>query len=143
VNLRKITCSAILLLALGLASCGPVRRASKDLVFALGTPVMMLYGGGTDAAASAEEVRAGLDGGAATEVIALIPAFIIHAIKHGLYGVVHAVDFFLFPIYGLAELHPYGPEIEPLDYYTGTWFDKADDGATATDAESGEAVTGR
>lgn len=139
-NLRKITTIAIVFLALSLSSCGTVRRAGKDLFLGIGTPVLMIYGGGTDAAATAGEVKDGLGGSAATEFLATVFSFPFHAIKHGFYGLVHVGDFFLFPIYGVAELHPYGPEIEPLDYYTGTWFDKNedDDGGSGTDAESGE-----
>jgi predicted small secreted protein len=138
-NLRKLTTTAIVFLALSLTSCGTARRAGKDLFLGIGTPVLMLYGGGTDAAATAQEVEAGLGGSAATEFFATVVSFPFHAIKHGFYGLVHAADFFLFPIYGLAELHPYGPDIEPLDYYTGTWFDRSDDETgTGTDAETGE-----
>lgn len=138
-NLRQITTTATVFLALTLASCGTFRRAGKDLVLGVGTPVLMLYGGGTDAAASANETKEGLGGSAATEFLTTVVSFPFHAIKHGFYGLVHAGDFFLFPIYGLAELHPYGPDIEPLDYYTGTWFDKAEDGEkSGTDAETGE-----
>lgn len=138
-NLRNTTLIAFVLLALSLSSCGSLRRAGKDLTMAVATPVMMLYGGGTDAMDDAMSTRAGIEGGAATEVLTGILLFPIHALKHGFYGLVHAVDFFLLPIYGAADLHPYGPEIEPLNYYTGTWFD--DDGSSddsGTDAESGE-----
>jgi len=138
-NLRKLTTPAILLLALSLTSCGTTRRAGKDLFITAFTPVNMLYGGGTDAVSSANGVRDGLGGGTTVEVIATIPAFAYHSIKHGLYGVLHAVDFCLFPIYGVADIHPYGPEIEPLDYYTGTWFDKDEDqDDDGVDADSGE-----
>lgn len=136
-NLRKLTIPAILV-ALTLTSCGTVRRAGKDLFITAATPLTMLYGGGTDAVSTADGVREGLGGGPPTEVLATIPAFVYHALKHGVYGVIHAVDFCLFPVYGVADLHPYGPEIEPLDYYNGTWFDKSkdDDGV---DSDSGEA----
>lgn len=135
-NLRKLTIPAILL-ALTLASCGTARRAGKDLFIAVATPLNMIYGGGTDAVATADGVRSGLEGGVPTQVLATIPAFFYHAIKHGILGVVHAVDFVLFPVYGVAELHPYGPEVEPLDYYTGTWFD-TDGDDSGVDADSGE-----
>ena len=139
-NLRNTTLIALVLLALSLSSCGTFRRAGKDLTMAVATPVMMLYGGGTDAMDDATTTRDGIEGGAATEVLTGILLFPIHALKHGFYGLVHAVDFFLFPIYGAADLHPYGPEIEPLNYYTGTWFDSDSDGGgeSGTDAESGE-----
>ena len=138
-NLRKFSTIAIVFLALILASCGTFRRAGKDLVLGVGTPVLMLYGGGTDAAASASEVKGGLGGSAATEFFTTVISFPFQALKHGFYGVIHIGDFFLFPIYGLAELHPYGPDIEPLDYYNGTWFDVDEDAQNSgTDAESGE-----
>lgn len=134
---RKITLSALLFLAVTLASCGSMRRLGKDLTIGATTPVWMLYGGGTDAVSTAREVRAGLGGGAATEVITMIPAFVLQAIKHGIYGVVHIADAALFPAYAVADIHPYGPEIEPLDIYTGTWFDR-EDGDSGTDPQSGE-----
>lgn len=136
-NLRKFTIPAILLLALGLSSCGTVRRAAKDVSFAATTPIWMIYGGGVDGYATAKEVRAGLGTGPATEVIVMPFAFVGHAVKHFIYGVVHAVDFFVFPVYGAAELHPYGPEVRPLQIYSNTWFDE-DESASGTDAESGE-----
>ena len=44
---------------------------------------------------------------------------------------------------GAAELHPYGPEIMPLDFYQGTVFDTwAKKGKKGTDAETGEMVPG-
>ncbi|MFO1051262.1 MAG: hypothetical protein U1F36_03480 [Planctomycetota bacterium] len=135
-NLRKLTIPAILL-ALSLTSCGTARRAGKDLFITAITPVNMIYGGGTDAVSTAEGVRTGVNGGAPTEVLAMVPAFVYHAVKHGIYGIIHAVDFCLFPVYGAADLHPYGPEIQPLDYYTGTWFDETK-GDRKVDSDSGE-----
>lgn len=139
-NLRTITTTAIFTLVLVLTSCGTVRRAAKDVFLGVGTPVLMLYGGATDSVATASDVKGGLGGAAATEFVATVVSFPFHAIKHGFYGLIHVGDFFLFPVYGFAELHPYGPEVEPLDYYTGTWFDKDSDGTddSGTDAESGE-----
>ncbi len=136
-NLRKITFTAVALLALGLSSCGTARRAGKDVFIALSTPVNLIYGGSTDGVSTAKEVRAGLDGGAVTEFLVFPIAFFGHAIKHTFYGFLHAGDFILTPLYGAAELHPYGPEIEPIDIYTGTWFDE-NGNASGTDAESGE-----
>jgi hypothetical protein len=139
-NLRTITTTAIFALLLTFTSCGTVNRAAKDVVLGVGTPVLMLYGGGTDAVATAGEVKGGLGGSAATEFFATVFSFPFHAIKHGFYGLIHVGDFFLFPVYGLAEMHPYGPEIEPLDFYTGTWFDSDPnaEAASGTDAETGE-----
>ena len=140
-SLRKFTTTATVFLALTLAGCGTFRRAGKDLVLGVGTPVLMLYGGGTDAATSATAVKDGMEGSAATEALTTAISFPFHAIKHGFYGLIHAGDFLLFPIYGLAELHPYGPEIKPLDDYTGTWFAEDEDyepAPSGTDAETGE-----
>ena len=51
----------------------------------------------------------------------------------------HIVDLPLCVFYGAAELHPYGPEVMPLDIYDGTWFDTwAAESRVGTDAESGE-----
>jgi hypothetical protein len=125
-----------------LTSCGTMRRAGKDLMLGVGTPVLMVYGGATDGYTSAQSVRTGLDSGSAVEVLAFPFTFAYHALEHGIYGVVHIVDFFFFPFYGAAEIHPYGPEIKPLDFYQGTWFDKAAD-KSGTDAESGEMVPNR
>ena len=122
----------------GLPGCGTVRRAGKDLTVVATCPALIPYAAATDAASTAQEVRKGLDSGPAIEVVSFVPAFFFHAIKHAFYVVVHAGDFFLSPLWGLAELHPSGPEIEPLDYYNNTWFDKKDDDSRRTDMQSGE-----
>jgi hypothetical protein len=61
-------------------------------------------------------------------------------LEHGIYGIVHLIDFPLCALYGPAELAPNGPEIKPLDIYQGTWFDKWAAKKSGTDAESGEMV---
>ena len=99
-------------------------------------PVLIPYGGFTDGFTSANEVADGLDGGSATQLMALPFTTTYHLFKHLCYGVIHALDFVAFPIYGAAELHPYGPEVEPLDFYTGTWFDE--NGQSGTDPQTGE-----
>ena len=139
-NARQALLSVSALLALPLASCGTLNRAGKDLVLGVGTPVLMIYGGATDGYASAKSVRTGMDSGSAVEVLAFPFTFGYHALEHGLYGIVHLIDFPLCLLYGAAELHPYGPEIKPLDFYDGTWFDKWAEGKKGTDAESGEQV---
>lgn len=127
------------LLALGLSSCGTMCRAGKDLGVVVTSPALVLYAASTDAASTAQEVRKGLDGGPAAEVISFVPAFFFHGLKHVFYVFVHAGDFFLTPVWGLAELHPYGPEIKPLDYYKNTWFDREPGaGKGKTDSHSGE-----
>lgn len=141
-NARKLTIlTLIAFLGLSLTSCGTARRAGKDAAVTLLSPGIILYGGGVDGFTSAQEVREGLGGGVFTEVLTLPPAFAIHAVKHTFIVAAHAVDFVLSPVYGVAELHPYGPEVEPLDYYTGTIFDKEEGGASGTDAQSGEPGT--
>lgn len=140
-NARTALLSLSALLATTLTSCGTLNRAGKDLVLGVGTPVLMVYGGATDGYTSAKSVRTGLDSGAAVEVLAFPFTFAYHAFEHALYGVVHLVDLPLCVLYGAAEIHPYGPEIKPLDFYQGTWFDR--DEKSGTDAESGEMVPSR
>ena len=123
-DLRRIAGFAFLALLFILPSCGTFNRAGKDLGIVATSPFVILYGAGVDGLSTAKEAREGTKGGAATEVLVFVPAALFHGVKHTLYVVLHAFDFFLFPLYGLAELHPYGPEVEPLDYYTGTPFDK-------------------
>lgn len=125
------------ILALGLSACGSARRAGKDISVVALSPVIIPYGGFTDGFTAAKEVRDGLDGGPAAQVLALPFTTAFHLGKHAVWSVIHALDFVGFPIYGAAELHPYGPEVQPLDYYTGTIFDKPEDRASSTDAESG------
>jgi predicted small secreted protein len=141
-NLRKITFAASVLLLLMLSSCGTVRRAGKDFSVAALSWAVIPYGAATDAYATAQDVRDGLGAGATTQVFAAIPAFLYHAIKHTIYVGVHVVDFVLFPAYGAAELHPYGPDIQPLDIYTGTWFDTEPGSRSGTDAQTGETAEG-
>ncbi len=135
---RKTAVFAALLLALSMTSCGTVRRAGKDLSMVLLSPIVVPYGGFTDGYASSVEVREGLRGSAATQVLAMPFTTIYQLAKHLCWTFVHAGDFLLFPIYGAAELHPNGPEIEPLDFYTGTFFDDPNWGKSGTDPESGE-----
>ncbi len=137
-NARTTLLSVSALLATTLASCGTLNRAGKDLVLGVGTPVLMIYGGATDGATSAQNVRAGLDSGSGVEVLAFPFTFAYHALEHGIYGVVHLIDLPLCLLYGPAELHPSGPDIKPLDIYQGTWFDKWAAKKSGTDAESGE-----
>lgn len=141
-NARQALLSVSALLATTLASCGTLNRAGKDLVLGVGTPVLMIYGGATDGATSAQNVRSGLDSGSAVEVLAFPFTFFYHALEHGIYGIVHLIDLPLCLLYGPAELHPSGPEIMPLEIYQGTWFDTwaSKHQKKGTDAESGEMV---
>lgn len=136
---RPATVLVIVLLALLLTSCGTARRAGKDLSVALLSPGIVLYGGGTDGYSAATGVRASTQSGPFLEVLAMPFTFTFSAVKHTLYCGIYAVDFFLFPFYGVAEMFPDGPVVEPLDYYTGTWFDLDTDGQRrGTDPSSGE-----
>ena len=137
-NLRKaLLVACTVFLAMSFVACGTMRRTGKDLAVVVTCPVLIPYAAGTDAASTSQEVRKGLDAGPAAEVIAFLPAFFFHTIKHAFYVIIHAVDACLFWAWGLAELHPSGPEIQPLDYYQNTWFDRPED-QKKTDSQSGE-----
>ncbi|MFK7742272.1 MAG: hypothetical protein AB8H80_18305 [Planctomycetota bacterium] len=140
-NARNALLSVFALLTLTFASCGTLNRAGKDLMLGVGTPILMIYGGATDGYQTSLEVRDGLGSGSPVQVAAFPFTFFYHALEHGIYGIVHLVDLPLCLFYGAAELHPYGPEVMPLDIYQGTWFDNWAEGAKqGTDAESGELV---
>jgi predicted small secreted protein len=65
-------------------------------------------------------------------------AYVGNLIKHTYYVARHVVDIPLCVLfYWEAELHPYGPEVEPLDIYQGTWFDKESDGANKASDSTG------
>jgi hypothetical protein len=113
-----------------------MRRAGKDAFIGVLSLPLIVYGGATDGYASAKAVRTGMESGSAMEVLAFPFTFTYHALKHTLYWGIHVVDFCFTPAYGLAEMHPYGPEIRPLDFYQGTWFDVPT--KSGTDAQSGE-----
>ena len=126
---------------IGVADSAPA-QAGKDLGVAVTSPAIILYGGGTDGFNNAQGLREGSGGGPFLEVLAMPVTFLFGAVKHTLYCGIYAVDFLLFPIYGVAELFPDGPDVEPLDYYTGTPFDLPTDGQgrASTDPTSGEDV---
>ena len=139
-NARKVLLSASALLATTLTSCGTLNRAGKDLFLGVGTPILMIYGGSTDGVTSAKNVQEGMGSGDAVGALAFPFTFLYHAFEHTIYAVVHVVDLPFCLFYGLAELHPNGPEVKPLDFYQGTIFDKESDkaGKRGTDAETGE-----
>ncbi len=137
-NARKAIIAVCALLAVSLTSCGTARRAGKDLFIGVASPVLIVYGGATDGYTSARAVRSGLDSGAAMEVVAFPFTFLYHAFTHAIYGAIHVIDLPLCLFYGAAELHPYGPEIKPLDFYQGTIFDTEESAKSGTDAQSGE-----
>ncbi len=140
-TLRKAAITGFVsILLLSLASCGAFRRVGKDLTVVLTSPAVILYGASTDAYTSAKEVREGYQANAAVEVISMPFLGLWHGLKHLCWVGVHALDVPLFLVYGPADLHPYGPEIEPLDYYTGTWLDGEEGEASGLDAESGDSL---
>lgn len=135
-NLRKISFIGLMLSLVLLSSCGATRRFGKDVSMGALTPVLTVYGGATDAYAGSYDVAEGLGGGSLTQFFAFPPLFIVHGVKHFLYGIVHVVDAVFYPFYGAVELNPDGPEVEPLQIYTGTWFDKPAK-KSGTDVQSG------
>jgi hypothetical protein len=124
---------------LSLSSCGTTRRAAKDASVVVLSPAIILYGAGTDGVDDAQNIQEGLGWGDATQALFLPFTFVWNGVVHTAKVFVHGVDFFLFPAYGVAELHPSGPEIEPLQIYTGTWFDEdLNEAEEPTDVETGE-----
>ncbi len=119
-NLRKIPLTAFALLALTLVSCGAMRRLGKDALITVASPAVVLYGGFTDAMTMGNEAKQGLGGGALTEFFAGAVSLPYYLAKHTVLVGIHAFDILLFPAYGAADLHPYGPDIQPLDFYDGT-----------------------
>ncbi|MCB9877312.1 MAG: hypothetical protein H6835_06890 [Planctomycetes bacterium] len=116
---------ATVLLSLCLGACGTLNRAGKDLAIGVASPVLMLWNGASDGVATAGMVRE--SAGAGWVVQAAVTPFtcVFHVIEHGCYGLVHVVDLPLCVVYGAAsQLYPAGHEVEPLDIYQGTWFDR-------------------
>jgi predicted small secreted protein len=137
-SLRKAAL-ALSLSALSLASCDSMRRVGKDITITALSPAVILYGAATDAVGTTQQAREALGGGSVMQTVTLPFAFLWRGVVHTLYCGAHFCDIFLLPIYGVADLHPYGPEIKPLDFYNGTWFDqKGDQDRSAMDAQSGE-----
>ena len=149
---------SVLTAAMLTTSCGSLRRLGKD-VFIVGTsPLIVLYGAATDGWGDSESFFKNYDPdnrkrmplpqiGFADPLILLhheLPVdpvnwplailafpvtFLLNAVKHTYYCARYAFDIVAFPAFGLAELHPNGPVVEPLDIYSGTIFDidKRDD----------------
>ena len=137
-NLSTALLGAASLLPLTITSCGTANRMGKDLSVTALSPAIALYGGATDGYAAAKAIGNGFGENAGVEVVALPFTFLWHTVKHVAYCGYHALDFVLFPAYGLAELNPNGPDVKPLDIYSGTIFDKKP--GASTDAESGETI---
>ncbi|MHC4514184.1 MAG: hypothetical protein ACYTKC_09265 [Planctomycetota bacterium] len=127
---------------LSLSSCGTAKRFTTDVVVAGASPFLVFYGGSTDAVNDIQEVDEALGAGPFAQVVAFPFYFLWHGTKHLIYGAVHLVDAPLCTFYAFAELHPDGPEIEPLDYYRLPWLDEMVGDTGSTDFESGE-NTGR
>ena len=121
------------------ASCGTMRRLGKDAYISVISPVLVPAAAAADSYRDATATREGYQTGAVTEVLSFPLFFVWNAIKHTGYCLVHAVDIPMNLGYGVSELIDLGPEIEPIDYYQNTWFDRQTSGGT--NAESGE--TGR
>lgn len=137
-NARNALLAVTIGLTATLTSCGTLRRAGKDAFVGVTSPFLIVYGGATDGYGSARDVRKGLDSGSAVEVLSFPFTFFYHAVEHALYCGVHILDLPLCPLYALTELPPNSPEIKPLDFYQGTWFDEVD--GSGTDATSGETL---
>ena len=120
-----------------LSACGTARRLGKDVCVVGASPVLIPYCAANDAVVSSQNASEGLGGGVAIEVLTLPFTFFYHVLEHSIYVVIHAVDAAMFPLYGAADISPVGPEIEPLDFYQGTVFDREQ---RSTDPESGEPV---
>ncbi len=136
-TMKKILVAGLIgTLLLAATSCGTARRAGKDLAVTLASPAIILYGAGTDGAIDARNIQKGLDSSDAVAVLAFPFTFLYRAVDHGLSCLVHAGDFFVSPIYGLAELggHP-DTKIQPLMIYRG--FLDADE-ETTVDVATGE-----
>ena len=142
-NVRKALLAAAAALAVSLASCGTVCRLSKDAFVTVTSPGLILYGATTDAYSSSVSVRDGLEAGPVVQVVSFPFTFLYHGFKHFIYCAIHLIDLPLCGIYGMAEVHPSGPEVQPLDFYQGTWPDQwyaNHKGRKGTDPESGETL---
>jgi predicted small secreted protein len=138
----KATCAVLLAaVVLSLTSCNTMRRLGKDLYVAgPGLVTVVPMAACADSYRDATATQKGYETGGVTQVLSF-PLFLIwNTVKHLGYWGVHVIDIPLNVFYGISEASSFGPEIEPLDYYQSTWFDKGDS-AKSTDAESGE--TGR
>ena len=139
-NARKVLLAALVLTTVTLSSCGSLRRAGKDAFVGITSPFLIIYGGATDGYDSAVTVREGLDSGSAVEVLAFPFTFFYHALEHFIYCGIHVLDLPLTPFYALSELPPANNDIQPLDFYQGTWFDQVE--GSGTDATTGELPPG-
>ena len=139
-TMKKILVAALFgTLLLAATSCGTVRRAGKDLAVTLASPAIILYGAGTDGAIDARNIQTGLEAGDAVSVLAFPFTFLYRAVDHGVSCLLHAGDFLVSPIYGLAELggHP-DTKIQPLMIYRG-FLDAEEE--TTVDVATGETTS--
>ena len=122
-------------------SCGTWRRLGKDVYITAISPLLIPAAAAADSYRDATATREGYQTGAITEVLSFPLFFMWNTVKHAGYCFVHLLDIPLNLYYGASEMMQLGPEIEPIDYYQSTWFDKRSGLAGGTNAESGE--TGR
>ena len=118
------------------ASCGTMNRLGKDAYITVISPVLVPAAAAADSYRDATATREGYQTGAVTEVLSYPLFFMWNTVKHTGYCFVHAVDIPLNLGYGISEFMELGPEIKPIDYYDGTWFDGSTSGGT--NADSGE-----
>lgn len=138
----KAICAVLLAaVVLSLTSCNTMRRLGKDLYVAVpGLVSVVPMAACADSYRDATATQEGYQTGGVTQVLSF-PLFMVwNTVKHLGYWGVHVVDIPMNLFYGISEASSFGPEIEPLDYYQATWFDKQENGS-GTDAESGD--TGR
>jgi hypothetical protein len=115
------------LILLGAQSCGTVRRGAKDLLITVTSPVVILYGAGTDGAIDSKNIQTGMEASDGLAVVAFPFAFAWRLIDHTFCCALHVLDFCATPFYALAELHP-DTDIQPLMIYRG-WIDAKPEGA--------------
>jgi len=148
---KTLSVSALVAAILLATGCGSMRRLGKDAFVTAVSPALILYGAATDGWDDSHQFwtnyqpdhrermpvpqvpmvplptthKVPIDIVNWPMAVMSFPAtFIFNAFKHTYYCFRHAVDIFFFPGYLLADIHPAGPPIEPLDLYTGTLFDR-------------------
>ena len=113
-----------------------MNRLGKDAYITIISPVLVPAAAAADSYRDATATRAGYQTGAVTEVLSYPVFFMWNTVKHAGYCLVHVADIPLNLGYGISEFMELGPEIKPIDYYDGTWFDGNTSGGT--NADSGE-----
>ena len=116
---------------------GSLNRAGKDLFIVAASPGILPYGASTDAAVDARTIQEGLGANEFWQVAFFPFTFAYRSLDHGFSIGIHAVDFLASPFYILADANNFGPDIKPLQIYSGTIFDP-DPSADEGDVETGE-----